>query len=196
MSQSIIINVKPKNSFQYKMQAIMKIFKSVRNMLLLLFYRYTPLKPEAKSIEEIFNYMAINDHLASSGQPTQGQFQWIKKAGYTVIIDLTTDDLIDNTVENEREIVAGLGLIYIHIPVVFSNPQWGDFETFVQTMQQVSEEKVWIHCLVNARASSFIYKYRTDVLGENKENALWDLREIWEPFGPWKGFVYDNHFTE
>jgi protein tyrosine phosphatase (PTP) superfamily phosphohydrolase (DUF442 family) len=196
MSQSAIINEKQKNSFQSKKQAIMKIFKSVRNILLLLFYRYTPFKPGAKSIEDIFNYMAINDRLASSGQPTQGQFQWIKKADFTVIIDLTTDDFIDNTVKNEREIVTGLGLKYIHIPVVFSNPQRGDFETFVQTMQQVSEEKVWIHCLVNARASSFIYRYRTSVLGENKENALWDLREIWEPFGPWKGFVYDNYFTE
>lgn len=195
MSQSTIINVKPKNSFQYKKKAIMKIFKSIRNTLLLLFYRYTPLKPGAKSIEDIFNYKAIKDLLASSGQPTQGQFQWIKEAGYTVIIDLTTDDFIDNTVENECEIVTGLGLKYIHIPVVFSNPQRDDFETFVQTMQQVSEEKVWIHCLVNARASSFIYKYRTTVLGENKENALWDLREIWEPFGPWKGFVYDSDFT-
>jgi protein tyrosine phosphatase (PTP) superfamily phosphohydrolase (DUF442 family) len=196
MSQPTIMNVIPKNSFQYKKQTIMKIFKSVRNTLLLLFYRYTPLKPAEKSIDNIFNYMAINDHIASSGQPTQGQFQWIKKAGYTVIIDLTTDDFIDNTVENEREIVTGFGLKYIQIPVVFSNPQRGDFETFVQTMKQLSEEKVWIHCLVNARASSFIYKYRTNVLGENKENALWDLREIWEPFGPWKGFVYGNDFTE
>jgi protein tyrosine phosphatase (PTP) superfamily phosphohydrolase (DUF442 family) len=196
MSQSTILSEKPKNLFQYKKQAIMKIFKSVRNMLLLLFYRYIPLKPGTKSIEDIFNYMAISDHLASSGQPTQGQFQWIKKAGFTVIIDLTTEDFIDNTVEKEPEIVTGLGLKYIHIPVDFFNPKRGDFETFVQAMQQVSEEKVWIHCLVNARASSFIYKYRTNVLGENKENALWDLREIWEPFGPWKGFVYDNHFDE
>ncbi len=191
MLQLALIKETSKRSFQTNWQTIVKIVRTVRSMLLLLLYRYTPLTPRERSIEDIFNYMAIDEGLVSSGQPTEGQFFWIKAAGYTAIVDLTTDDAIDNTVENEPEIVTGLGLKYFHIPVDFRHPQWTDFEKFVQIMQQLSEDNVWVHCLVNARASAFIFKYRTAILGVDKDEALWDLREVWEPVGPWKEFVYE-----
>lgn len=194
MTQSAHIGITPDNSLRYRHQTMKKILLAVRNMFLLLLYRYTPLKPGEKSVADIFNFMAVTDQVACSGQPTAGQFKWIKKAGYQVVIDLTTDDFIDNTLENEHDIVTGLGMIYVHIPVDFYNPQPEGFQRFVRTMRALSGEKVWVHCLVNARASSFIFKYRTTILGEDREDALWDLREIWEPFGPWKEFVYKGNF--
>ena len=39
-------------------------------------------------IASIYNYVPINDHIASSGQPTREQFEFIKQAGFEVVINL------------------------------------------------------------------------------------------------------------
>ncbi len=196
MEQESSISKTPKAqntiSFRYKAGMFKKIILSARNILLLMIYRLTPLNPKQNSVEDIVNYMKIRDNLSSSGQPTGSQFPMIQKAGFTVVINLSTTDFIESNPKNEADFVTRLGMKYFHIPVDFSNPEWESFEQFVNTMKSSSGEKVWVHCLVNARASSFIYKYRVTVLGEDKQDALWDLREIWEPFGPWKHFVYGD----
>lgn len=176
--------------FHYKAGQVMKIIMSTRNILRLMLYKHTPLNPKHNSVEDIANYMLINDNLSSSGQPTDIQFPIIQKAGFTAVINLTTTDFVESNPKNEENLVTQLGIKYFHIPVDFFNPEWESFDQFVNTMKSLSGEKVWVHCLVNARASSFIYKYRVTVLGEDEQDALWDLREIWEPFGPWKHFVY------
>jgi protein tyrosine phosphatase (PTP) superfamily phosphohydrolase (DUF442 family) len=179
-------------SFRYKARMIMKALLSTRNILLLMIYRHTLLKPKHNSVEDITNYMKIKDNLSSSGQPTDIQFSFIQKAGFAAVINLSTTDFIESNPKNEADLVTQLGMKYFHIPVDFSNPQQDCFDQFVNIMKSLSGENVWVHCLVNARASSFIYKYRVAVLGEDKRDALWDLREIWEPFGPWKHFVYGD----
>lgn len=179
-------------SFRYRAGMIMKTIMSIRNILLLMIFRYTPLSPKHNSVEDIANYMKIKDNLSSSGQPTDIQFPIIQKAGFTVVINLSTTDFVESNPKNEADLVTRLGMKYYHIPVDFSNPEWECFDQFVNTMKSLSGEKVWVHCLVNARASSFIYKYRVTVLGEDQQDALWDLREIWEPFGPWKHFVFGD----
>lgn len=182
-------------SFCYKAGMIMKIILSTRNILLLMIYRHTPFNPKHHSVEDIANYMKISDNLSSSGQPTDIQFPIIQKAGFTVVINLTTTDFVESNPKNEADLVTQLGMKYYHIPVDFFNPEWECFSQFVNTMKSLSDEKVWVHCLVNARASSFIYKYRITVLGQDKQDALWDLREIWEPFGLWKHFVYGDELS-
>jgi hypothetical protein len=39
------------------------------------------------------------------------------------------------------------------------------------------------------RVAAFVYKYRREVLGDDSEAALSDMRRIWEPVGVWKAFV-------
>ncbi len=179
-------------SFRYKAGVIMKAILTIRDIFLLKIYKHTPLNPKQNSVEDIINYMEIKDNLSSSGLPTDLQFSIIQKAGYTTVINLTTNDFVESSPKNEAELVTKLGMKYHHIPVDFYNPDWEDFDLFVKIMKGLSGEKVWVHCLVNARASSFLYKYRVTMLGEDRQDALWDLREIWEPFGPWKHFVYDD----
>lgn len=152
--------------------------------------RCSPFPIPDLSVEDIFNYLNYSDMLSSSGQPTQDQFTLIARAGYSVVINLATQDKIEFPVKDEASIVTDLGMVYIPIPVDFFNPSPSDFDRFVSAMKDVEKEKVWVHCMVNARASAFIYRYRLSVLGHDKEDALWDLREIWEPFGVWKTFVY------
>ena len=91
--------------------------------------------------------------------------------------------------EDEAGVAAGLGLEYIHIPVDFKNPTEGDFSRFTEAMAYMGGREVWVHCAANMRVSAFIYRYRREILGVDKDVAQEDLRKIWEPFGVWKSFV-------
>jgi protein tyrosine phosphatase (PTP) superfamily phosphohydrolase (DUF442 family) len=141
-------------------------------------------------VEDVLNYKNYSDTLSSSGQPSKHQLSIIKDAGYSIIINLAPYDRVEAPLKNEEYIVAGLGMKYFHIPVDFSNPTMADFKKFVHIMKNESGQKIWVHCAVNARASSFVYRYRCIFLGIDPKTAIWDLREIWEPFGVWKKFVF------
>ncbi len=119
----------------------------------------------------------------------------IRKAGYTTIINLAPYDRIEAPLKNEKRIVTDLGMEYVHIPVDFFNPTAANFKQFINTINKASGQKTWVHCAANARASSFIYRYRCSVLGIDEQVAIWDLREIWEPFGVWKKFLSYNRVT-
>ena len=178
--------------FNFKTANAGKTVQTTAQWLKLLIHRYTFLTPLKDSMGDICNCFHYTDTLSSSGQPTQGQLSAIKDAGYTVVINLATTDVIECPIKDEAARVTGLGMQYFHIPVDFFNPTQMDYENFTKTMQAITDEKIWVHCSANARASSFLFKYRTQVLGVDRETALWDLREIWEPFGPWKRFVYGD----
>ncbi len=152
--------------------------------------KYLPIKPVDNSIEDVLNFINYNKNLSSSGQPTANQFPLIREAGYGVVINLAPCSIIENSLKDEEAAVIGLGMRYIHIPVNFFNPTEEDFHRFAEAMKSASGEKIWVHCAANARASSFVFRYRCRVLGEDENVAVWDLREIWEPFGPWKKFVF------
>jgi protein tyrosine phosphatase (PTP) superfamily phosphohydrolase (DUF442 family) len=186
-----------KGDIRNRTVAALKMAKVILDILKLLVYKHTPLNPKQNSVEDICNYFAVNQFLSTSGQPTQEHFKIIQNSGYTAVINLATGDFIESPLENEAAIVAGLGMKYHHIPVDFSNPTNEDFNLFVKTMQNLADDRVWVHCFLNARASAFVYKYRISELGEDREKALWDLREVWEPFGIWKRFVFgENSFKD
>ncbi len=132
---------------------------------------------------------SYSNTLSSSGQPTEKQFRLIREAGYAVVVNLAPCDFIENPLKDEEAIVTGLGMRYVHIPVNSFHPKSEDFVRFVSTMMDASDEKVWVHCAINMRGAAFVYKYRCSVLGEDENIAIWDLREIWEPFGLWKKFL-------
>ena len=185
-----------KDGFYTRAALALKMIKVIISILKLLVYKYTPLTPKQTAVEDICNHFDISPTLSTSGQPTQAHFKIIQNAGYTAVINLATDDFIESPLENEAEIVTGLGMKYYHIPVDFSNPTRDDFNRFVNIMQSLDGDRVWVHCFLNARASSFVYKYRISVLGEDRQTALWDLREIWEPFGVWRRFVFEEQSTD
>jgi len=166
----------------------LRFIRTMWRYLLSLAEKYTPMKFSDDSVEDTLNYLLINDRIGSSGQPTENQFYAIRDAGYKTVINLLPQGT-ENSLKGERTLVTALGMRYIYIPVAPFNPTRDDFDKFVAAMQSASGGKVWIHCAVNARASVFIYKYRCAVIGEDEQSALWDLRQIWEPFGVWKKFI-------
>ena len=181
-----------KGYFHKRAVQAVTLIKVAFDMLKLLIYKYTPINPKQDSVEDISNHFEISHTLSTSGQPTQEHFKLIVQSGYTAVITLASGNFIESPLENEEQIVTGLRMTYHHIPVDFSNPTAENFNLFVNIMENLQNEKVWVHCFLNARASAFVYKYRIFQLGEDPQKVIWDLREIWEPFGVWEKFVYGN----
>lgn len=150
--------------------------------------KYTPLESKADSLEDIYNYLPIDDEISTSGQPTEKQFELIKSSGFNHVINLAPHDA-ENSLKNEKETLSELDMTYNHIPVDFSNPTDEDFSKFVEVMSNYSNTKVWVHCAANMRVSAFIYRYRCRIKGEPDNTARIKLAKIWEPYGVWKKFV-------
>ena len=164
-------------------------FKSSIGFLGTLIERHTPLKFRSSRPESVFNYLALSDDVATSGQPTKAQFENIKAAGYETIINLLPHDH-ENSLPGQQALMDALGVTYIYIPVHFKNPRETDLETFCDAMEAAKGKKVWVHCAANMRVSAFIYRYRVEKLGYEESAARRDMEKLWTPFGTWKTFVW------
>lgn len=140
------------------------------------------------SLDDILNFLPLSDRWGTSGQPDRKQFEDIHKAGYTVVINLALPTSI-RAIPDEAELVRGLGMDYIAIPVVYENPTPEDLDLFFKTMDSLAGKKVYIHCAVNKRVSSFMYLYRVLRLGMEREEAWLSVLEIWEPDPIWQKFI-------
>ena len=140
------------------------------------------------SIEAIINYLGVSDRIASSGQPDIGQFKDISKAGYDVVINLAMPNS-ENAIPEEGNIVTALQMIYVHIPVPFDAPDINHLRRFIETMDSLSDNKVWIHCVLNYRVSAFLYQYMRLVRGAKLDEARKVMLPAWEPNDIWKSFM-------
>jgi uncharacterized protein (TIGR01244 family) len=144
--------------------------------------------PWTNDSSEIYNHLQLTDTLATSGQPTIAQFVRIQQAGYQTVINLAPTHT-ENAIDNESSLVNSLGMDYVHIPVDFKQPTEQDFSQFCDAMRRSDSQKTWVHCAANMRVSAFVYRYRRDVLGQDKSEARRDLHKIWQPYGVWKQFL-------
>ena len=139
-------------------------------------------------IEDICNYLEISNTIGTAGQPTADQFADIAAAGYEVVVNLALSDST-NALPQERDLVEGRGMIYVHIPVVWESPTEADLVEFFATMDTYSGRKVFVHCVLNYRVSIFVMLYRVLQLGQDVEAARQSVRQIWEPNDIWLCFT-------
>ena len=111
------------------------------------------------ALTEITNYIKISHRIASSGQPEHDQFIDIANAGYQSIINLAMSDS-ENSITKEPQIVESLNMSYSHIPVPFDKPEIAHLKEFFNVMAKLTDQKIWIHCVVNYRVSAFLYLYQ------------------------------------
>jgi protein tyrosine phosphatase (PTP) superfamily phosphohydrolase (DUF442 family) len=74
-----------------------------------------------RQLQDIYNFVQISDWLSTAGQPKAKEFDLLRSEGFTKVMNLALPTST-NALDNETEIVASLGLEYIHIPVVWENP--------------------------------------------------------------------------
>lgn len=141
-------------------------------------------------LDGITNYVQMTDDIGSSGQPTRDQFRDIADAGYQAVINLALPDS-DHAIPDEGSVVTSLGMSFCHIPVDFAAPTAQDLEQFIGVMQALKGRKVWVHCVVNARVSAFLYHYLSKVRRLDPAACRSPILEKWEPQmdDVWKAFL-------
>jgi protein tyrosine phosphatase (PTP) superfamily phosphohydrolase (DUF442 family) len=139
-------------------------------------------------LTEIYNFVQISDSIATAGQPTADQFAAIRAAGYQIIINLALQTST-NAIANENEIVEAQGIKYIHIPVIWETPTLEDLDRFFQVMQENQDRKVFVHCAMNMRVSTFTYLYRVTQQQIDPDIAKATMEQIWTPNETWQSFI-------
>ncbi len=144
----------------------------------------------ADPIEDILNYLPLSPLIGTAGQPTETQLQAVQQAGYEVVINLATPTST-NALPDEAGLVAALGMTYVPIPVLWDGPTLDDLQAFFGALDTYSGRKVFVHCVLNWRVSTFMYLYQVIRLGIPHETAVWDMLSIWEPDEIWSQFIAD-----
>ncbi len=140
------------------------------------------------AVTEICNYLALSPTLATSGQPTESQFVAIQAAGYGRVVNLAMPTST-NWLPKEPEIVTGLGMEYIAIPVVWDYPTLDDLEQLFAILEETGEQPIWVHCALNMRVSAMMYLYNRLKRGMAASEAKSLLEKIWVPNETWQNFI-------
>ena len=121
-------------------------------------------------MKNIKNYIKFSKTISTSGQPTAKQFKKIGKKGFDVVINLAMHNL--GALKEEDKIVSKNGMLYIHIPITWKNPEHDRLDLFLVLLEKLQKEnkKVFIHCIMNYRVSVFMHKYKQKVLGKKNTN--------------------------
>ena len=73
-------------------------------------------------MDEIYNARKIDDHLTTSGQPTEEQLRALADAGFDTVINLAPHDG-RSALPDEPGFAQALGMTYHYLPVVWESPR-------------------------------------------------------------------------
>ncbi len=110
------------------------------------------------------------DGLFVSGQPAEGQLEALAESGFTTIINLRTDGEFDDF--NEAEVVAKLGMSYVHIPLKNIRAIEQDDAAALHDAIAGSEGPVLLHCTVGWRAAGLLAIERYLFHAAGRDEAL------------------------
>jgi protein tyrosine phosphatase (PTP) superfamily phosphohydrolase (DUF442 family) len=144
-----------------------------------------------QNLSEIYNFRLLGDKLGTAGQPTEGQLQMVRQAGFEAVINLALPTS-DNALANEGSVVTRLGMAYAHLPVNFQAPKTQDFQAFCGLMKAFEDRRLFVHCAANMRVSAFLYLYRVLNQGVARDEAEGDLLAIWQPDEVWSHFIQEQ----
>lgn len=135
----------------------------------------------------IQNFLPMGQQFGSAGQPTPEQFTLIAQEGFKTVVNLALATS-PGAVPDERALVEGLGMQYVHIPVAFDAPADSDLQQFFAAVEK-APGKVFVHCIANKRVSAFLFLYRVLKLGHPIHDAEMALHRIWQPDEVWQAFI-------
>ena len=139
-------------------------------------------------LQVVTGFLPLGEKVGTAGQPTPEQFTLIRQEGYTSVINLALETS-PGAIPDEAELVTGLGMDYVHIPVEFGAPQPGDLGLFFAAMESLRDQKVFVHCIANKRVSAFMFLYRVLKLGHSIADSEMALHRIWLPDAVWQEFI-------
>ena len=142
------------------------------------------------NIDSIINHIKIDENISTSGVPTKKQIKLIAKNGFDVVINLAMHNR--GALQEEDKLVTKNGMIYIHIPITWVNPEIKRLKLFLKILKtlQDNNKKVFIHCIMNYRASIFIYQYKKTIL--KQEGVKLTIPKKFKPNKKWKKIIDMN----
>ncbi len=142
------------------------------------------------SVEEAYNFKAIDTAVATAGVLSPAQLAVLGKEGYEAVINLLPVSS-DYAVAGEERIVVEQGIAYHYLPVDFAAPSDADYAAFVRAVDACAGKRVLIHCAANYRVSAFYAIYAHEHLSWSASRARAHIESIWNPaeHPPWDRFV-------
>ncbi len=136
------------------------------------------------------NFLRIDEHIATSGQPSEAELHAVRAAGFEVLVNL---GLVGQaySLADEAASAEGLGFEYHHIPVQFTAPTATDFAAFERAVLASGDRKVFVHCALNYRVSCFMALFGERHLGWSREHADQHIQRVWTPDEVWSRFLGD-----
>ena len=135
-------------------------------------------------------FLPVSSRLFTAGQPAPHDFAILAQNGVEVVVNLAPPGA-HHYLENEAQLALENGLIYAHLPIIFSRPLLSDFMSFAGVMRAHRERTILVHCAANVRVSVLIYLYQTLIEGEDESAARARLFQIWSPDATWSRFIRD-----
>jgi len=145
-------------------------------------------EPVEDILKGIYNYRRMAPDLATAGQPSDEELAAVARAGFEVVIDLALLDAA-YSLADEPGLVRSLGMVFEHVPVVWERPTPDDLALFFDVMRRHRGRRIFLHCAANMRASVFLALYRIRELDWSRDEAMNQVRDIWEPDATWRTFI-------
>lgn len=140
---------------------------------------------------KVLNWRRLDDRITTSGQPNEAALAAIADLGVAHVVNLALHTH-EQALPDEAASVAALGMTYTHIPVAFDDPTDADFARFCAAMAATGDAPVHVHCILNARVTAFVLRWRRDVVGAGVAEAKAMMDSVWRPGGVWAAFVGDK----
>jgi len=130
------------------------------------------------STGDIYNFIRVDDQVATAGQPTAEQLADVRDEGYQVVVNLAPVDERTEAID-EATVVPELGMTYHHLPVPWDDPRPEHFRQFTEIMDGIGTDKVLVHCMANYRVTAFYSLYATQRKGWSDAQADELMARVW-----------------
>lgn len=137
---------------------------------------------DAENTHQVFPWMW------TSGQLSKDDIRKLPSLQINVVVNLAPPTS-SNALPGEAELISGLGITYVQIPVNWEAPVVEQFRQYVGVLESFAGRNVWVHCAKNMRVSAFTYLYRKLIRKEDEVIASFPMREVWEPNTVWRAFM-------
>ena len=141
-------------------------------------------------LEHLPAFLPVSPRLLTAGQPAPADFALIAQSGVQVVINVAPPGA-HGYIPDEAQLAMENGLIYAHLPIIFSRPLVSDFASFAGVMHAHRGRNVLVHCAANVRVSALIYLYQTLIEGEEEMVARARMLQIWNPDATWLQLIFD-----
>ncbi len=140
-------------------------------------------------LEQITAYRRWSERIASAGQPSEQQL-YLLPGSFDTVVNLGLADA-DYALADEAASLRRLGLEYIHLPVIFTEPRLQQWLQFAAVMEARRKQHLLVHCAANKRASVFLALYFWHQRGWPWSRAASVMHSVWRPDPIWRNFL-DN----